>query len=95
MDKKKVTLKCEACGYTKEVFMDEIYAHQECELCGGRMSYLDDFADNYIIERLQDNIRQLGHERTWYNIESINKADSRVRYRKYFFEAGGAMPEKT
>lgn len=47
-----------------------------------------------IIMAMENNIETLGHKRTWEIIERFRNPMMRGRYRKYFFKAGGVMPEK-
>ena len=47
-----------------------------------------------IIIQMENNINTLGHKRTWEIIEGFSNAIMRARYRKFFFLAGGLMPER-
>jgi hypothetical protein len=50
--------------------------------------------DDYIIERMAENIAQYGNDKTWYNIENcMFIPEQRIIYRKFFFLAGGVCPE--
>ena len=41
------------------------------------------------IKQMEDNIKNLGNDRTWELIEQMSYAEIRVTSRDYFFKAGG------
>jgi hypothetical protein len=56
---------------------------------------LDQIVSETIVEGMKRNIDTLGNEKTWELIEKLfHKAEQRIKFRKYFFEAGGELPKK-
>jgi hypothetical protein len=53
----------------------------------------EQLVDAYIIERFKQQLKDNGNFIINQTIESITKADQRIRYRKYFLLAGGYVPE--
>lgn len=50
--------------------------------------------EEYIVERMRENITKEGNDKVWYMIENtIISPLSRIKYRQYFFLAGGVCPE--
>jgi hypothetical protein len=95
-------LVCTKCKYEVKILDTEIYSTPTCSLCGGSMVCKEfketnkdiyEITDEYIIERVKGQIELMGNDRCWNGIEAIGKAQTRIQYRKYFFLAGGKMPE--
>jgi hypothetical protein len=51
--------------------------------------------DYVIIEGMTKNMKELGNDKLYHNIEDLPEAGQRARYRKYFLMVGGKVPEKT
>jgi len=101
----KLTFRCLECGQSKELLGNINDIDKEdglCPMCGSNMELqnTDGLVDiSHIInldciEKMKENIRILGSSRVWNIIEELPNAKTRIVYRKFFFEAGGIMPEK-
>jgi DNA-directed RNA polymerase subunit RPC12/RpoP len=54
----------------------------------------DKIMEDYIIEYIKSQIKQVGNDKFFYMIErNLFHAKQRARYRKYFLLAGGEVPE--
>ena len=104
-------LKCEHCGFEKEVTEQEYMESLDCPLCGKLMRHIstynynsnqhkietdrtDILIENKAIEQMQRDIEAIGNGATWESVESMAEVKLRLRYRYYFFRAGGKVPEK-
>jgi len=89
------TFKCKWCDNIK-VTVDNI-SEEPCEICQkGIMEEMhndDPKAEEFIIVRMKQQIKLLGNNKTWEVIERFGKIETRIAYRKYFFLAGGQVPE--
>lgn len=101
-----IKIKCLNCGYEKEVMDSEAddIRHEKCFICQGDLTLADnkEVKEEHLIEeliyedmidRMEDNIIQLGHKKTWDIIEKFINPKQRIAYRKLFFEAGGEIPK--
>ena len=55
---------------------------------------MNEAVEDFIMEAMQKNIKELGNNGTYEFIERISTAETRIRYRKYFLLSGGQVPEK-
>jgi len=78
---------------------------EDSELDDEIVKQLDDLGDNYPnfekenerteksqVEQMEDNIKNLGNDRTWELIEQMDLASIRVVLRHFFFLTGGKVP---
>jgi len=97
-------LRCLNCGFEMEAEILENF--DKCPKCGSvniRVE-VDEELDSEIlsnliedeakgqIEQMEDNIKNLGNDRTWELIEQMTDFSIRVTLREYFFNAGGRVP---
>jgi len=47
-----------------------------------------------LIEEMAEKIKVNGDREVWLAIEAIGKVDTRVKFRKLFFEAGGTLDRR-
>ena len=91
------TYKCNWCGRIQKS-IDDI-SGKDCDICNkGVFEKIEfytknDKVNNYIIEAIKGNIQKMGNNKCWEVIERFGKVKTRVSYRKYFFLAGGQVPE--
>jgi len=103
-------LKCENCAFEKEVTEQDYMDSLDCPLCGRTMFHIsvynerkgnqvetdrtDILIESKAIEQMKNDIEVLGNAAAWEVVESMAAAKLRLRYRYYFFKAGGKVPEK-
>jgi ribosomal protein S27E len=96
-----IKLICEDCGHKIEVFENEFYDQDKCEICGGRLvldivdkTETDDIGlEKKIIEEIKRDIFVHGNDSTFEIIEALIIPAQRIRYRGAFLVAGGVVPE--
>lgn len=54
---------------------------------------IEEIIDMDLVRSMEDNIKSVGHKRTWEAIESITNAKQRGIFRLAFQRAGGIIPE--
>lgn len=54
---------------------------------------MNEAVEEFIMEGMAKNIKELGNNGTYEFIEKIATAETRIRYRKYFLLVGGQIPE--
>ena len=87
-------LECPIC-HSKNVRV-EINDEMDSEVLAKMMKENNTFIEekeNDQIKQMEDNIENLGNDRTWELIEQMTYAEIRVTLRGYFFKAGGYVPE--
>lgn len=52
---------------------------------------IEEIIEMDLIKSMEDNIKSIGHKRTWESIESITNAKQRLVFRSGFFKAGGKI----
>jgi len=104
----KIVYVCQSCGnkqYSNTLEYNDEDNFITCEKCGDMM--IIDFVydesssasentqdlSNLIIAQLKQDIATLGVIKVWEIIEAFPNAQTRVKYRKYFLQAGGQIPE--
>ncbi len=94
------TYKCNWCGRIQKS-IDNI-SGDDCDICNKGVFEIIEHKlsieqeknlNNYIIESIKGNIQKMGNNKCWDVIERFSKVKTRVSYRKYFFLAGGIVPE--
>jgi hypothetical protein len=99
---------CPKCGYEKDlpIIKDIFYDIDDfqCSMCNSLLRQKDDtelkqlleqIAEDTILTGMRHNIDTLGNNKTYELIESLfHKPEQRIRFRKFFFLAGGVMPNK-
>lgn len=55
--------------------------------------YMNELIAENIVKDFKYAIKTIGNERTWLTIECLYPLSTRLAYRKYFFKAGGLVPE--
>ena len=58
-----------------------------------RKGELNNIVAENIINDFKITINKIGNDRTWETIECLYPLETRLAYRKYFFCAGGLVPE--
>jgi DNA-directed RNA polymerase subunit RPC12/RpoP len=94
--------KCNHCGYEKIILENSFDLTMSCDLCGGEMilennerqTEEETVVDRLINEQLESEIKANGYISCWNIIETINKAETRARYRRHFFIVGGVIPDE-
>ena len=90
-------LQCSKCGYIKKYFDSDVIQNEHCPLCRGNMilakKEIENIVEHDSILKMEQQIQQLGHAKTWEIIEGFGYAKTRLAYRKLFFEAGGIVPK--
>lgn len=94
----RITLICQNCQHEINIETTYLFTdNKKCELCSGQMKVkpttLTHIVKDEIVERMKEQIKEYGLGRVWRGIESIALADARVKYRQYYFEAGGIAPQ--
>lgn len=84
--------KCELCG--QEMYPQIDTEKQEIEkLVNTNKEFftIEKIIEMDLIRGMEDNIKSVGHKRTWECIERIKNAKQRIVFRQGFFKAGGRI----
>jgi len=92
-----IRLQCKNCGHIQNYLKSDLVKDDICDLCGGKMIVSKKEITNIVkqdsIERMEEQIYQLGHKRVWEIIERFNNVKTRLGYRRIFLDAGGIIPK--